>query len=294
MRTIRTLTVLAAAASLGIAVSGFTTAASASPVVKHPPVVIYSSLVPKPGNLPSVGPEAYSFSEFGNQVTFAAKARHLTKAVVTLSSWGCASGTWNGANCSTPAGSGFKEPITLNIYGPSTDGINPGVLITSVTQTFWIPFRPSASPLCTGAQLGEYYDYSHKSCFNGKAVNITFTIGGKVPGTVVYGITYNTSHYGYHPYGSSTLCYGSSGGCGYDSLNIGLSQDPTNIKVGRDTNPGKVWQNAAYASDYCDNPSGTTGTFRLDSPNVASCWGVNSPYSSAPYFVPPVQFTAVS
>jgi len=293
LRSLAVLTTLATLATLAIAVTGLTTSASASGVVeKHPAAAIYSSLVQKPGNLPSVGAEAYSFSEFGNQVTFAGTNRHLTRAVVTLSSWGCSSGSWTSGNCSTPAGATFTEPITLNVYNPSPDGINPGALITSVTQTFAIPYRPSASTKCTGAQVGEWYDAGHKSCFNGKAVNVTFTIGGTVPGSVVYGIAYNTSHYGYHPYGSSTACYTSAGGCGYDSLNIGLSQDPANVKVGLDTRPGTVWQNAAFASDYCDSPSGTTGTFRLDSPATASCWGVNSP-SSAPFYVPAIQFTAV-
>ena len=293
MRTWKSLTVLASVAALGIAISGLTTAASAStPASKLHPAVIYKSLVSSPGNLPSVGAEAYAFNEFGNQVHFAGSNRHLTHAVVTMSTWGCQTGTWNAGTCLTTPGATFTEPITLNVYRPSTDGINPGVLLTSVTQTFTIPYRPSASPRCTGTSAGQWYDFGHKTCFNGKAVNLYFTIGGTVPSTVVYGIAYNTTHYGYHPIGEAAACFTSSGGCGYDSLNIGLSQDPTNVRVGHDTTPGTVWQNSTVASEYCDAGAAGTGTFRLDSP-TASCWGVNAPYTTAPYYVPAVQFTAV-
>jgi hypothetical protein len=106
----------------------------------------------------------------------------------------------------------------------------------------------------------------------------------------VFGIAYNTSHYGYHPVGMFAPCYTSSGGCGYDSLNIALSQDPTNVTVGADTYPGKVWQNAAFPPDYCDAGAAGINVFRLDSPNVPSCWGVNPPYTDPPWYVPAVQF----
>ena len=46
--------------------------------------------------------------------------------------------------------------------------------------------------------------------------NITFDFKPQhvvLPNTVVYGISYNTSHYGPHPLGESTACYTSSGGC---------------------------------------------------------------------------------
>jgi hypothetical protein len=288
MRRLRSLTVLGSAIAIGV---GFTGVASASTNSTAPrPAVIYNSVVTGVGNLPSVGAEAYSFNEFGNSVTFGGKNRRLTKAVVSMSSWGCASGNWHDNNCVTPAGATFTEPITLNVYGPSSDGVHPGALITTVTQTFKIPYRPSASSKC--GTTGQWFDSLHKKCNNGKLVNLTFTIGGRVPSSAVYGIAYNTTHYGYNPIGESAACYTSSGGCGYDSLNIALSQDPINVKVGYDTNPGKVWQNASVPSDYCDNGAAGTGTFRLDSP-TSTCWGVDAPYN-APFYVPAVQFTAVN
>ena len=121
------------------------------------------------------------------------------------------------------------------------------------------------------------------------AVNVTFTIPATtVPDRIVYGISYNTTHYGPNPIGESAPCFTGSGGCGYDSLNIGLSQDPINVKVGYDTNPGKVWQDA-LPGDYCDG--GTAGSgFRLDSP-TSTCWGVNAAYD-APFYTPAVSFSA--
>ena len=65
--------------------------------------IVYSSVInPLPGNLPSVGFESTAFNEFGNAVNFSSGSSHdLTKVV------------------------------TLNIYSPSTDGVNPGAKIAS-------------------------------------------------------------------------------------------------------------------------------------------------------------------
>ena len=157
MRRLRSLTILGSAIAMGVGFSGVASA-STNTTTANKPAVIYNSVVTGVGNLPSVGAEAYSFNEFGNSVTFGLKKRHVTKAVVSMSSWGCQSGSWVTKDCVTAQGSGFSEPITLNIYGPSTDGLHPGALITSVTRTFFIPFRPSASPSCTGAFAGEWFD----------------------------------------------------------------------------------------------------------------------------------------
>ena len=97
-----------------------------------------------------------------------------------------------------------------------------------------------------------------------------------LPDTVVYGIVYNTSHFGPVPLGEGTACYATAAGCPYDSLNIALS-DVSDESAGSSTH-GTVWQNSPYASQYCS--PGLTGTFRADGPN---CW---DPY------LPAVQFKA--
>jgi len=248
--------------------------------------VVYNSTVkPLPANMPSVGAEAYSFNEFGDEITFAGTPRNVKKAIVTLSSWGCETGHWNTADCATTSGDTFAVPITLNIYhvtstSPSNSPVLAGSPIATVTQTFNVPYRPSASAICTGADAGKWFK-NGQGCFNGLATNVTFKFPFRnvEPDSVVYGITYNTTHYGYSPMGESAPCFTSSGGCPYDSLNIALAPAVT---VGSKPYAGTVFQNAAYGADYCD-ATPTVGTFNLDSPTKSTCWAS---------YVPAVQFSA--
>ena len=225
-----------------------------------------------PNNIPSMGPEAYAFNEFGNEVTFAGTNRKLSNVVVTMSSWGCVSGTWFNDDCSTPAGATFSVPITLTVYNVVGSGTSStlGTALASTTQTFSIPYRPSASATCAAqGHSGEWYQSSGRKCFNGYATNVTFNFGQSVtlPSTAVIGISYNTSHFGPNPIGTSTACYTSSGGCPYDSLNIGLTTStPT---VGSDPVPTTFWQDSTYAGAYCDGGAAGLGTFRLDSPTCS-------------------------
>jgi len=257
--------------------------------------VIYNSVInPLPGNLPSVGFESTAFNEFGNAVNFSSGSSHdLTKVVVTMSSWGCASGSWYQHTCTTPEDATFAQAITLNIYNPSTDGVNPGAKIASFTNTFNIKYRPSASAQCVGNDLGKWYDKESKICFNGLAQNITFNVKNvKVGSGAIFGITYNTTHYGYAPVGQSAACFSTSAGCGYDSLNVALTEDPTNVSAGTSVVPGKLWLASNAGGQYADGGTAGVGTFRIDSPNVAPWWGVNDPYSSAPWYVPSIKVFA--
>jgi hypothetical protein len=247
---------------------------------------IYDATVsPLPGNLPSVGAEAYSFNEFGDEVTFADKARLLRGVTVTLSSWGCETGHWYDDTCATSKNATFSIPMTLNIYNAPSVGYGTGSLIASKTQTFTVPLRPSDDdvkcPPTDGS--GRWYDRSSKTCFHGLATNVTFDFKGQnvvLPDTVVYGITYNTTSSGPSPIGPAAPCFTSSAGCPYDSLNIALGPQ---VNVGSKPNPDTVYQNSPYGFEYCDNGAAGVGTFRLDSPSSA-CWGG---------FVPAVQFTAI-
>ena len=160
----------------------------------NPGAVIFdngSKIGPK-SNTPSYGPEAYSYAQIGGEATFAGSKRVLNSAVVTLSSWACVDGSWQG-NCVTPAGSTYSHPITLNIYDMG------GQLLTSKTQTFDVAYRPSANPAKCAVPT-KWYSTTEKTCFNGLAQDVTFTFDGSttLPDTVRYGITYGTTHYG-HP-----------------------------------------------------------------------------------------------
>jgi hypothetical protein len=284
---------IGAGAVAALAVPATTLAASGSAAGSSAQLYNSTVSVASVGNLPSVGAEAYSFKELGNEVNLV--GNHLGNVVVMLSSWACQTGSWNTDNCGSLAGSTFAVPITFNIYAPPALGSNvPGARIATQTRTFNIPYRPSANfAHCSGATAGEWWDGALHSCFNGKAFDVTFNFTGTVVHStdVVYGISYNTSHYGPSPIGESASCYSSSGGCAYDSLNIALTQDDGtgyggNVTTGSDRYPGTVYQNA-LASDYCDGGAAGNGTFRIDSPTGASCWSVNND-GNAPFYIPAV------
>jgi|SRR5579859_2402030 len=242
-----------------VALAAAVVAATAGAVT---PTVVYDNIPsPQPGNVPSIAFEANAISEWGGQIQLAGTQRQNPTITVLMSSWGCVSGHWYSGDCSTPAGSTFSEPITLKLYNVASGG-NVGSLIATTTQTFNIPYRPSASPTCGD---GRWYDGT--SCFNGYGTQITFNplTGVTLPNKLIASVAYNTSHYGYAPYGEATACYTSAGGCGYDSLNVGTNPAPT---TGTDPQPDDAYLNAAYGYEYCDNGLGGAGTFRLDS----GCW----------------------
>jgi hypothetical protein len=233
--------------------------------------VIYDSTVkPLPGNLLSEGFEAYGRKEFGDGVTFAGTSRKLVNVNVTLSSFACQSGNWFSGNCSTTPGATFTLPMTFNIYNPGNPV--PGSQIATVTQNITVPYRPSADNVnCTGTNAGKWYDATSGQCFNGLAANVTFDFSSQnvvLPNSVVYGVVYNTTHYGPNPIGESTACFGTVAGCPYDALNIALAPVVT---VGTKPYFNTVYQNSVFGTEYCDGGLAGTGIFRLDSPTSA-CW----------------------
>ena len=75
-----------------------------------------------------------------------------------------------------------------------------GALIATETQTFGIPFRPSADTVnCTGDR---WYDPVLGACYSGYAFNITFDFSAAnvfLPQEVVYSVVYDTQTYGPNP-----------------------------------------------------------------------------------------------
>ena len=105
---------------------------------------------------------------------------------------------------------------------------------------------------------------------DGKLVTKTVSLGSlDLPDKAIISVAYNTTHYGYAPIGESAPCYGTSGGCGYDSLNVAVT-DPASPSpsVGSNPLPDDAYFNSSTGGQYCDGGSGGTGTFRLDS----GCW----------------------
>ncbi len=259
--SILSLSVLSLGSSFGL----FPAVAGASS-----PSLVYDNIPsPVPGNIPSVGYEATSTSEFGGQIQLAGTARTNPTVKVLMSSWACKSGTWNAGNCITNPGSTFTHPVTLNVYEVSPDN-SPGALITSETKTFTMPYRPTADDgtNCNTAHstAGEWWD-GH-SCYNGKAFDISFDLDSDItlPNNVILGVAYNTSDYGQSKLGDATACHATPQGCPYDSLNVGTSPTPTVGSAKPTVND--AYQNSSWTGAYCDSGASGINTFRLDT----GCW----------------------
>jgi hypothetical protein len=237
-----------------------------------------------PGSFPSLGYQATSTDEAGDHIAFAGTDRSLESVTVSLTDWACENdfvfdgGTWipnrSGTDaCITTPGAGFNHPITLNIYEVDNSGPTPavGALIATKTETFFIPFRPSwDSAMCGDPSTdvpfgGTWYDPVLGACVHGYAFNIDFDFsadGITLPDEVIYGIAYNTSHYGNTPLGVNGP---------YNSLNLSLTADaPT---VGTDVEADTVFWDTRHGPFYCDGGAGGNDTFRRD----AGCWAPYTP-----------------
>ena len=247
------------------------TAATATPAV----TAVYNA-VPStvPGNVPSQAFEATSTSEFGDLVRLAPGPRVAHDVSVVLSSWGCEFGNWNGGSCVTTPGDRFSHNLTLTIYSVDRSGPTPapGAALLTKTQPFEIPYRPSAdNTYCTGADAGKWFDGT--KCYNGFATTINFDVSALnrvLPSEVIWTVAYNTSDYGAAPIGHAATCYTSSGGCGYDSLNVGAQSFAGQPSVGTDVDQDGAVLNSTWSGAYCDSGTGGTGSLRIDT--GANCW----------------------
>ena len=251
--------------------------AMAGAVQASPNPIVFNSVPDQlPGNAPSVGFQATQTGQFGDAIKLAPGKRVLKSVRVVMSSWACESGQWNLGTCHTTPGTTFTEPITLNIYALGVNGA-VGSRIVHKTQTFTIRFRPSTNATKCPAMPNAtaWYSKADKKCYNGLAQSIWFTFNHRnvrLPNRFIYGIAYNTSGYGAHPYGYSTPCaLDLMTGCPYDALNVAAA---AGLPIrGQDLYPDGVYQDSTTAGNYCDTGTGGTGTFRLDD----GCWTGTNP-----------------
>jgi hypothetical protein len=220
---------------------------------------------------PSFAFEANLASEFGDGVLLG-KGGTLQSMTVDFQSYGCGnSGHWytgTSAPCVTTPGQTFKIPdspgqpgsggITAHIYAvnPTTGAVGAEIAHSTIDPD--IPYRPSANseagPLgCKGGAVppqieadSRFLDeYGH--CVFSKSVPLTFT--GFTINTanypsghtfaageqVVWTISFNTTHAGFFPIGTSpTPACPAGAGCGYDSLNVGTYRYPGSPYAGTD------------------------------------------------------------
>jgi hypothetical protein len=164
----------------------------------------------------------------------------------------------------TTSGTTFNVPITFNVYNVGSNGA-VGALLATKTQTFAIPYRPSADSSCpaTGSQTpaGSAFKDSAGDCQNGLVSEITFTFTGvTLPNNVIFGIAYAPT--------------GDAG-----SLNVMLYPSDADAPVA--TQPA-VGTFPLPEDTYADHTSGTTFPFKLNT--TGGYGGIQ----------PAVQFTATN
>jgi hypothetical protein len=253
-------------AAAGVVAATLMTTASASAAVT---TVYDNTPSPLPGNVPSLGFEATSTSEFGGLVELAGTERDRPQVEVGFSSWGCESGTWHQGNCSSTPGARFTHRVKFSIYEVAASD-EPGELLGRVAKTVEVPYRRSANYThCTGPDAGKWYNPSDDTCYNGRLFTRRLVLGDiDLPDQVIISAAYNTTHYGSSPIGESAPCYTEDGGCGYDSLNVALTGPPS---IGSNPRPDDAYVDSTWGGAYCDGGAGGTGTFRLDVATGPSC-----------------------
>lgn len=194
------------------------------------------------GNVPSVSFEGAPAKEFGDLVAIGGKARKLDSMSVLLSSWGCESGDYSPlGNCQTTPGTTFEVPITFTIYDAA------GTDLTQKTATITVPYRPSASARCTGADAGKWYNSKDRTCYSGLPHLVTVDMSDvavNLPDQVIWSVQYNTTTSGYAPIGNAP-CVTEPGGCGYDALNVGAFSYPNAPFAGTDVDVDAAFFNGA-------------------------------------------------
>jgi hypothetical protein len=260
---------LAAAILVAVAFSAIAVGAASAKV-------LYDN-IPKtlPANFASIGFEATSTSELGGEVELTkASTKHAENLTVSavMSSWACQSGGWSTDDCVTTPGATFSTPITLKLYSVSALG-EPVGPIAQATQSFEIPYRPSASPQCKGELAGTWWSTQGRgkhvthACANGLASRITFApvnIAAPVPKQLIVSLAYNTETYGAEPTGEEGPV---------NSLNVALSESwEGTLSKGADPSEG-LYANSNWNEMYCGSSS-SLGTFAF----TGTCWGPEGGY----------------
>ena len=235
---------------LSFALAGMAGAMLFSPALAQaatPSSVVYDS-TPVKGtvSIPSVGPEAYSFNQVGNEVVLRSHSAAIRHISATMVSWACQSGSWQ-SGCSTTPGKTFKAPITLDLYryartNQATGAFVPGKRILSVTSTFRIHYRPSAASATEPRFLG-----SDGAYHNGLDQTITFSVNQKLANDVVWAVSYNTATSGPSPLGHASPM---------DSLNVGLAPK---VRVGLNRAPDSIFWDTRYQGFTCADPTNGAG-----------------------------------
>lgn len=199
-----------------------------------------------PGNIVSIGAEANGLNEFGEFIQLSPNTSQvLIGCVVTLSIWAPAS-DWPCYD------SGWFQNFTLNLYEVTyVNGTpTPSTLINSQLSLQFLPFKPEDSVNCSS---GHWMD-SEGNCWSGMAYEILIPLNHiTVPNQFIYGVAFNTQHYGYQHVNKAGP---------YNSLNFGLSTSSPSI--GSNVVSNSVIVNSSKMTTYSDNGLAGIDIFRID------------------------------
>jgi len=193
-----------------------------------------------PPNLPSEGYEANGIAQFGGLVELAGDApANIVSATLLMSN-----GAYESNFETVGTSQGYSELLTLNIYAVEA-GDTVGSLLATDTVDALIPWRPEPTAGCGGSYMG-----SDGLCHGGSLSAVTFELTFLAPAQLIYGLAYNTEHYGAEPTGTTGP---------YDSLNIALSQsDPS---VGSNPLPGTAYVSYGSGSGVSAFSQETVGPY---------------------------------
>jgi hypothetical protein len=190
--------------------------------------IIYSSIPnPLPASIPSESYEATATSEFGAHVVFAGTERTLGSVTVVVNDWAYES-EYEAVGTST----GYYVPMTMNLYNVAPGG-GVGSVLASVTVNQLVPWRAEPSPAsCPGSANNAWL--APDGCHNGENFTETFDFTGvTVPNELIFGLAYNTEHYGLSPTGVAGP---------YNSLNFAVASA---VYIGSNPEPGVQYQNTS-------------------------------------------------
>jgi hypothetical protein len=161
-----------------------------NPAPKNP--VAYNDITPESriDNPVSLGYGATGTTEFGSQIAFDREGgiTNPSAAEVLMSVWTCEHGEWNNGCVTASPSATFAAPLTLNIYEVGYEN-EVGALITSVTKTFNLHYRPTTDAACAD---GTSFKASDGHCQHGSPQAVVFGgITATLPHRVIVSIAYD-------------------------------------------------------------------------------------------------------
>ena len=157
------------------------------------------------GNIPSVGVEAYSFNQIGDEVLLRRVAK-IKSVAVQLSSWACKTGSWDDGQLRHHTrrdvhDADHPEPLPGLVHERDDPGDDPRRADRDRDEDVHDPVPPVGQPELRRRD-GRRVVQERPGLFNGLAHTIGFTLNGlkkTLPKDVVWGVSYNSDNSGPEP-----------------------------------------------------------------------------------------------